>query len=58
MDGKPVTEPGQLSRTIATMPPGSTTHLRIIRDGKERTLDVKVGKQPDDARWPAGARPR
>jgi serine protease Do len=48
MDGKPVTEPGQLSRTIATMPPGSTTHLRIIRDGKERTLDVKVGKQPED----------
>ena len=25
IDGKPVTEPGQLSRTIATMPPGSTT---------------------------------
>jgi serine protease Do len=48
MDGKPVTEPGQLSRTIATMPPGTTTKLRILRDGKERTLDVKVGKQPDD----------
>ena len=48
MDGKPVTEPGQLSRTIATMPPGSTTSLRIIRNGEERTLEVKVGKQPDE----------
>ncbi len=48
MDGKPISEPGQLSRTIATMSPGSTTRLLIVRDGKERTLDVKVGKQPDD----------
>lgn len=57
MDGKPVTEPGQLSRTIATMAPGSTTRLRIIRNGEERTLEVKVGKQPDDrvGRGPGGA---
>ncbi len=52
MDGKPVTEPGALSRTIATMTPGSTTELRIVRDGKERTLEVKVGKQPDDRTGP------
>ena len=49
IDGKPVTEPGQLSRTIATMPPGTHAQLRVIRDGKERTLDVKVGKQPAEA---------
>ncbi len=48
MDGKPVTEPWQLSRTIAMMAPGSVTSLRVIRDGKERTLEVKVGKQPDE----------
>ncbi|MCC6765340.1 MAG: DegQ family serine endoprotease [Deltaproteobacteria bacterium] len=48
MDGKTISEPGQLSRTIATMSPGSTTRLQIVRDGKERTLDVKVGKQPED----------
>ncbi len=48
IDDKPVTEPGQLSRTIATMSPGTTTRLRIVRDGKDRTLDVKIGKQPDD----------
>jgi serine protease Do len=50
IDGKPVAEPGQLSRTIATMHPGESTTLRIIRDGKERNLDVKVGKQPDGER--------
>jgi serine protease Do len=54
MDGKPVTEPGQLSRTIATMPPGSTTTLRVFRDGKERTLEIKVGKQPEGERGGAG----
>jgi serine protease Do len=48
LDGKPITEPGQLSRSIATMPPGTKTQLRVIRDGKERTLEVKVGKQPDE----------
>jgi serine protease Do len=46
LDGKPISEPGQLSRTIATMPPGTAAQLRVIRDGKERTLEVKVGRQP------------
>jgi serine protease Do len=55
MDGKAVTDPGQLSRTIATMPPGSTTKLRVIRDGKERTVEVKVGKQPEGERGGAEA---
>lgn len=48
MDGKPISEPGQLSRTIATLPPDSTARLRIVRDGKERTLEVKIGTQPED----------
>ncbi|MEO6029016.1 MAG: DegQ family serine endoprotease [Candidatus Binatia bacterium] len=54
IDGKPITEPGQLSRTIATMPPGSSSTLRIIRDGKERNLEVKVGKQPEGGEKGAG----
>jgi serine protease Do len=56
IDGRPITEPGQLSRTIATMQPGATTHLRVIRDGKERAIDVKVGRQPADGER-AGAAP-
>jgi serine protease Do len=50
LDGKPITEPGQLSRTIATMPPGTTARLRVIREGNERTVDVKVGQQPEGER--------
>src|SRR5689334_1180357 len=46
IEGKPISEPGQLSRTIATMSPGATAQLRVVRDGKERTIDIKVGKQP------------
>ncbi len=50
IDGKPVSEPGQLSRTIATLQPGAKTELRVIRDGKERTLEIKVGRQPEGER--------
>jgi serine protease Do len=56
MDGKPVTEPGQLSRTIAMMKPNSTTRLQIVRDGKERAIDVKIGRQPDEPGARLGAR--
>jgi serine protease Do len=47
LDGKAVVEPGALSREIAMMKPGSDHELRIIRDGKERTLTVKIGRLPD-----------
>jgi serine protease Do len=48
LNGKAVIEPGALSREIAMMKPGSDAELRIIRDGKERTITVRVGRQPDD----------
>ncbi len=47
IDDKPVTQPGALSRSIAMMRPGSTANLRVLRDGKERTVKVKIGTQPE-----------
>jgi len=47
IDDKPITQAGALSRSIAMMRPGSTTNLRVLRDGKERTIQVKIGTQPD-----------
>jgi len=48
LNGKAVAEPGALSREIAMMKPGTDIELRVIRDGKERTLDVRIGQLPED----------
>ena len=47
MNGKAVVEPGALSREIAMMRPGSETELRVLRDGRERNVSVKVGELPE-----------
>ena len=46
--GKRITEPGTLSREIAMARPGSKIELRVLRDGHERTIDVRVGNLPEE----------
>ena len=41
-NGKTVTRSDDLPQVVATTAPGSTVPLKVIRDGKERTLTVKV----------------
>jgi len=48
MDGKPVVEPGAMSRAIAMTPPGTRVTLTVVRDGRERRIVVTVGRQPDE----------
>jgi len=48
LNGKPVAEPGALSREIAMMKPNTEVELRVIRDGHERTLNVHIGQLPED----------
>jgi serine protease Do/serine protease DegQ len=43
VDGKTVTTPQELRFAIAAKAPGSTAELRVLRDGEERTLKVKLG---------------
>jgi serine protease Do len=47
LNGKKVVEPGALSREIAMMKPGSKVGLTVIRDGKQRNVDVKIGELKD-----------
>lgn len=47
VDGKEIGTYGQLSRTIALLPPGKTIKLGIVRDGKERSLTVAVAARDD-----------
>jgi len=48
VDGKPVTGGRELALTIAGVHKGDTAKLTVWRDGKESTVDVKIGAQPDD----------
>jgi len=54
MNGKPVVDPGALSREIAMMKPGTDVQLRVNREGKERGLTVRIGQLPEDRGAGAG----
>jgi serine protease Do len=48
VDGRPVEDNGDLSRYIASKPPGSTVNLRVLRAGSEQTIAVVLGTFPDE----------
>jgi serine protease Do len=48
VDGRPVQNNNDLSRYVASRPPGSTVKLQVVRDGAERTVSVTLGTFPDD----------
>lgn len=45
-DGKPIKEFRELPTTVAETAVGKTVPIRVIREGKEQTLNVKVGEMP------------
>src|SRR6266478_987681 len=48
LNGKPVSDNSQLTRDVGVIPPGSTVKLDIIREGKQRTVEVKLAERPDE----------
>ncbi len=42
LDGKPVTDAGQLQMAVGQKRPGDTIHLQIVRDSKPTTVVVKL----------------
>ena len=48
IDGKPVPTARELSRTIAGIVVGKKTAILLIRNGKEKTVYIKVAKRQDD----------
>jgi S1-C subfamily serine protease len=46
VDGRKVAQAEDLSDVIAVRQPGDTVNLRIVRDGREQTIAVKLGKRP------------
>lgn len=49
VDGKPVRNSFELRQAISSLPPGSKTELAIVRDGREKTVDVNVSELKNDA---------
>jgi serine protease Do len=45
-NGKKVTDARQLRLAAAQTPPGTKATVKVIRDGKERTFNVKLGELP------------
>jgi serine protease Do len=48
VDGQSVTSGRELANIVANTPVGHKTKVRLIRDGKKKTIIVKVAKQSDD----------
>jgi serine protease Do len=49
VEGQPIREPKDLSRRIAAFDPGKSVPLTVLRDGKERTVTIEIGRQNDRA---------
>lgn len=47
-DGKKIEDANQLRWIVAKTKPGANVEVRIIRDGKQKTLQVKVGDWPSE----------
>jgi len=61
-NGKPVKDSSELITNVSATAPGTTVPLKVIRDGKPVTLNVKIGElnvdpQPEESAS-AGPRPR
>jgi serine protease Do len=49
LNGKPVESSGELTRSIALVPPGETVNLVVLRKGGEKKqLSFKVAQRPED----------
>jgi serine protease DegQ len=46
VEGKPVSNTGEMLNLIAQLPPGAKARLKLMRQNRESTVDVTVGKRP------------
>ncbi len=47
VDGKPVNSSRELVATVASIPVGKKTTVTLLRDGKEKTVNVEIAKRDD-----------
>jgi serine protease Do len=49
MDGQKIEDSNQLRLRVSMTAPGTTVHVKLLRDGKEQTVAVKLGELPNEA---------
>ncbi len=47
-DGKPIKDPRDMAMAVADTKAGASVKVTVIRDGKEQTVDVAIGKQKEE----------
>lgn len=52
-NGHPVYLVGQLPPIVGITPPGTTVPMGIVRDGKSENVEVTVGTQPEEQKFPS-----
>lgn len=57
IDGRPVKNPRDLARLVAGFDPGTKVKLTVARDGKERQVEVELGRLSEDGGKAAAAGP-
>ncbi len=50
VQGRPIDDSNRLPRLVASLKPGTTAELKVLRTGQPQTLKVKVEKMPEPAR--------
>jgi serine protease Do len=50
VNGEKITSSHELARKIATMAPGSTANIAVLRNGEQKNLTVTLGQLPDEQR--------
>jgi len=50
IQGRPIDDSNRLPRLVASLKPGTTAELKVVRDGQLKTLTVTVEKMPDQER--------
>ncbi len=48
LNGKPVSDNNQLTRDVGVVPPGQKISLEVVRDGKQRGVEVMLAPRPDE----------
>ena len=48
VNGKPVASANELRNTISMMEPGTSVRLKVLRDGSEHEISVKLGEMPTE----------
>jgi serine protease Do len=49
LNGRAVNDPNQFQRDVGTVQPGQVAKIDVLRDGKTRTVNVKLKGRPEDS---------